>query len=140
MRSLALAGIVSALGGVPAHAQSSAAAQQPQVTQAITVVAKREAVITVLAPRETPSAPATPRRQGPAGIGKAVDADGDGIADAPAGRNAATARLTNKRAAVAAPAKHCDDKDASTVKPACVRNSPQPQDKATQGRNPLHEP
>jgi len=126
LRPLVLVGIVSALGAGPAVAQSHPPAQT-QVTQAITVVAQREPVITVLAPRETPSAVKTVKRQhAPAGIGKAVDADGDGLADAPA---------------AAAQAKDCGDKAARTTqKSACAKGNPQYKDKTTQGQNPLHAP
>ena len=66
------------------------------------------------------------RQQAPAGIGKAVDADGDGLADAPA---------------AAAQAKDCGDKSVRTTqKSACAKGNPQYKDKTTQGQNPLHEP
>ena len=126
MRPLVLVGIVSALGAGPAVAQSHPPAQT-QVTQAVTVVAQREPVITVVAPRETPSAVKTVKRQqAPAGIGTAVDADGDGLADAPA---------------AAAQAKDCGDKSVRTTqKSACAKGNPQYKDKTTQGQNPVHEP
>jgi hypothetical protein len=126
LRPLVLVGIVSALGAGPAVAQSHPPAQT-QVTQAVTVVAQREPVVTVLAPRETPSAVKTVKRQQlPAGIGKAVDADGDGLADAPA---------------AAAQAKDCGDKAVRTTqKSACAKGNPQYKDKTTQGQNPLHKP
>jgi len=145
MRPLALVGIVSALGAGSALAQSNASAQ-PQVTQAITVVAQREPVITVLAPREKSSGPAEPRRQAPPAIGRAVDADGDGLADAPAGtaRESTSGRPSGKHGAptaAAAKTKDCGDKAASaTQKSACANNNPKYADKATQGQSPLHEP
>ena len=126
MRPLVLVGIVGALGAGPAVAQSPPPAQM-EVTQAVTVVAQREAVVTVVAPRETPSAPKTAKpRQTPQGIGKAVDADGDGLADAPA---------------AAAKARDCGDKAARTTqKSACAKGNPLYKDKTVQGQNPLHEP
>ncbi len=126
MWPLALVGIVSALGAGSAHAQSNPAAHA-QVTQAVTVVAQREPVVTVVAPRETPSPVKTVKRQqAPAGIGRAVDADGDGLADAPA---------------AAAQAKDCGDKSVRTTqKSACAKGNPQYKDKTTQGQNPLHKP
>jgi hypothetical protein len=126
MRPLALVGIVSALGVASAHAQSNPSTQA-QVTQAVTVVAKREPVVTVLAPRETPAAATTAKRRPmPAGIGKAVDANGDGLADAPA---------------AAARAKDCGDKaPRTTQKSACAQSNPQYKDKTAQGQNPLREP
>ena len=126
LRPLVLVSIVSALGAGPAVAQSHPPAQTP-VTQAVTVVAQREPVITVVAPRETPSAVKTVKRQpAPAGIGTAVDADGDGLADAPT---------------AAAQAKDCGDKSVRTTqKSACAKGNPQSKDKTTQGQNPVHEP
>ena len=126
MRPLALFGILSALGAGSAPAQSTQPVQA-QVTQAVTVVAQREPVVTVVAPRETPSAVKTVKRQqAPAGIGRAVDADGDGLADAPA---------------TAAQAKDCGDKAVRTTqKSACAKGNPQYKDKTTQGQNPLHKP
>jgi hypothetical protein len=126
MRPLAVVGILSALGAGPAVAQSPPPVQT-QVTQAVTVLAQREPVVTVLAPRETPSAVKTVKRQqAPVGIGKAVDADGDGLADAPA---------------AAAQAKDCGDKAVRTTqKSACAKGNPQYKDKTTQGQNPLHKP
>lgn len=143
MRPLVLAGIVSALGAASGHAQSTT---QPQVTQAVTVVAQREPVITVLAPREKSSGPAAPRRPTPAAIGKAVDADGDGLADAPAGaaRESTSGRPSGKQGVpttAAAKTQDCGDKTASaTQKAACANSNPKYADKATQGQNPLHEP
>jgi hypothetical protein len=117
------------------------------VTEAVTVVAQREPVVTVVAPRETPSeAAAAPRPRTPPAIGKAVDADGDGIADAPAGaaRTGTTGRPSGKRSPAATSAKpgpDCDDKDASaTSKAACSQSNPIYKDKAAQGQNPLHVP
>ena len=142
MRSLALAGIVSALGAAAALAQSNTSAPA-QVTPAVTVVAQREPVITVVAPRETPSdAAAVKRRQAPpAGIGKAVDADGDGIADA-AARAGTTGRTAGKRSVpAAAPARDCDDKAARTAPgEACTKRNPLYKDKGVQGEPPLHAP
>ena len=66
MRPLVLAGIVSALGAASGHAQSNESTQ-PQVTQAVTVVAQREPVITVLAPREKSSGPADAQASGARG-------------------------------------------------------------------------
>jgi hypothetical protein len=141
-----------------AHAQSNAPAQ-PQVTQAVTVVAQREPavtvvaqrepVVTVLAPRETPSGTAAAKRsQTPSGIGTAVDADGDGIADAkgPATRGSRTARASGKRTATAATAPStagtCGKDARGGAEPACAsaRQNPVYEDKATQGQNSLHEP
>jgi hypothetical protein len=144
MRPLALVGIVSALGAGSALAQSNASAQ-PQVTQAITVVAQREPVITVLAPREKSSGPAEPRRQAPPAIGRAVDADGDGIADAPEGtaRESTSGRPSGKHGGptTAAKTQDCGDKTASTTqKSACANSNPKYADKGTQGQNPPHEP
>jgi len=145
MRPLALVGIVSALGAGAAHAQSNDSVQ-PQVTQAVTVFAQREPVITVLAPRETPSAVKTARpQQSAARIGKAVDADGDGLADASAAaaREGATGRPSGKRTdpTAAAQAQDCGDKAARTAqKSACAKSNPQYKDKTAQGQNPLHEP
>ena len=145
MGPVALFGIVSALVGATAHAQSNNA--PAQVTPAVTVVAQREPVITVVAPRETPSdAAAAKRRQPPAGIGKAVDADGDGIADAPAAaaRAGATGRPSSKRSAPATAATQtgeCDSKDAHAApSSACAKNNPVYKDKGAQGENPLHAP
>jgi hypothetical protein len=146
MRPLALVGIVSALVAVNAHAQSKTA-PPAQVTTAVTVVAQREPVITVVAPRETPSDTASAKRQQPpTGIGNAVDADGDGIADAPAtaARAGATGRPSGKRSAPAAPATQagdCDDKEAqAALSSACAKSNPLYKDKGVQGENPLHAP
>jgi len=145
MRPLVLAGIVGALGAASGHAQSNESTQ-PQVTQAVTVVAQREPVITVLAPREKSSGPPTPKRQAPAAIGRAVDADGDGLADAPAGtaRESTSGRPSGKHGAptaAAAKTKDCGDKAASaTQKSACSNSNPKYADKATQGQSPLYEP
>ena len=138
IRPLVLAGIVSALGAASGHAQSNESTQ-PQVTQVVTVVAQREPVITVLAPREKSSDPAASRRQTPAAIGRAVDADGDGLADAPAGaaRESTSGRPSGKHGvptAAAAKTRDCVDKAASTTQKSACAN------KATQGQNPLHEP
>jgi hypothetical protein len=145
MRPLVLAGIVGALGAASGHAQSNESTQ-PQVTQAVTVVAQREPVITVLAPREKSSGPATPKRQAPAAIGRAVDADGDGLADAPAGaaRESTSGRPSGKHGAPAAAAsktQDCNDKAASTTqKSVCANSNPKYADSATPSQNPLHEP
>ena len=145
IRPLILTGIVSALGAASGHAQSNESTQ-PQVTQVVTVVAQREPVITVLAPREKSSGPATPRRQAPAAIGRAVDADGDGLADAPAGaaRESTSGRPSGKHGAPAAAAskpQDCNDKAASTTqKSVCANSNPKYADRVTQGQNPLHEP
>ena len=112
----------------------------------MTVVSHREPVITVLAPRENLSDPAEPRRQAPAAIGRAVDADGDGLADAPAGtaRESTSGRPSGKHGApmtAAAKTQDCGDKAASTTqKSACANSTPKYANKATQGQNPLHEP
>ena len=147
MGSVALAGIVCALLAPTAHAQSNTSAPA-QVTPAVTVVAQREPVITVVAPRERPANAASVKRpQPPPGIGKAVDADGDGIADAPAtgARAGASGRASGKRSATAAaastPSGDCDDKDARAASSrACAKSNPLYKDKGTQGENPLHAP
>jgi hypothetical protein len=139
VRPLAVVGIVGALAAVPAHAQSNAPAQ---VTQTVTVVAQREPVITVLAPRETSNAvPVTSPRQTPPGIGTAVDADGDGLADAPTPREGKSGRPTGKQTVpAAAPRPACADKARAEATSACATSNPQYKDKAVQGQNPLHEP
>lgn len=153
MRPIALVGILGALGAASAAAQSSAQAQVPAatpVTPAVTVVAQRVPVVTVLAPRETPSgAPAGKRQNVPASIGKADDADGERIADAPAvpARAARTApssdeRATRARAASAAPGADCGEKDPRTAPASpCARGNPNPvhQDKVSSGVSPPHE-
>jgi hypothetical protein len=158
MRRVALLGIVGALSVGAAHAQSNASAQ-PQVTQAVTVVAQREPavtvvaqrepVVTVLAPRETASGTAAAKRpQTPSGIGTAVDADGDGIADAkgPATRGSRTGRASGKRTATATATASstagCTKDERGAAEPACAsaKQNPVYEDKATQGQNPLHEP
>ena len=140
MRPLALVGIAGALAAASGHAQNTPA--PAQVTQAITVVAQREPVVTVLAPRETPnSAPARPA-QPPPGIGKALDADGDGIADAPVDAAGAgkSGRPSGKRSVpVAATAQECADKDRAAPASVCAKSNPLYTDKAMQGHNPVHQ-
>ena len=103
-------------------------------------------MITVLAPREKSSDAAAPRRQASAAIGRAVDADGDGLADAPAGaaRESTSGRSSGKHGVptpAAAKTQDCNDKAASTTqKSVCANSTPKYANKATQGQNPLHEP
>ena len=141
-------GVLCALGGGVALAQSVAATATP-VTPVVTVVAKREPVVTVLAPRVSASeAPVVRRRPTPARNGKAVDADGAGLADAPssAGRSIATTRSSQPRTASAAvksavASPDCGERKAETAsKTTCAKANPLYADKAPQGRNPLHEP
>jgi len=141
-------GVLCALGGDVALAQSAAATATP-VTPVVTVVAKREPVVTVLAPRVSASeAPVVRRHPTQARIGKAVDADGDGLADAPsaAGRSIVTTRSSQPRTASvpvksAAASPDCGERKAdSASKTTCAKANPVYADKAPRGRNPLHEP
>ncbi len=163
MKPLALVVILSASGGGAALAQSKAAAPA-QVTQAVTVVATRVPVVTVSAPREVPTGMPTDKRQ-PAPRPKAVDRDGDGLADAPAPRDAATGRPTGKLQATApvsstATDNDCDDaaersvsapRAAATSQPSgkheagtapasgCAKQNPLYESSTVQGSNPLHQ-
>ena len=156
MKPLTLVVILSASGGGAALAQSNTAAPAP-VTEAVTVVATRVPVITVVAPREVPSGAATGKRQpAPVTTSKAVDRDGDGLADAPAAaapRDAATGRPTGKRQATApasstATDNDCDDaaerpgapRDAAKVPASgCAKQNPLYKPSTVQGSNPLHQ-
>ena len=141
--ALAALAILSANWATVVHAQTNAAATPP-VTTAVTVVAQREAVITVVAPREPSSGQQTGKRQHePVRTQKAVDADGDGMADAPApaARQGKTGKTSGKRspeapATAATPGQDCDDED---PRASCARSNPLYKDKATQSQNPLHD-
>lgn len=141
--ALAAVAILSANWAAVANAQSNAASPAP-VTTAVTVVAQREAVVTVVAPREVSSGQPTGKRQHePVRVMKAVDADGDGLADAPAptARQGKTGKTSGKRtvgapATAAASGEDCDDQD---KRAACAGSNPLHKDKATQSQNPLHD-
>ncbi len=150
MKPLAALALLGAFGSGTAPAQSNTAPANT-VPTAVTVAAKREPVITVLAPRE----PATGEQQHvPVKIGKAVDLDGDGLADAP----------TKSRHAPPVPkARHDDDCDdaaersattprdaatgqasgkreqpkADTAKSGCAASNPLYGQKTAQGQNPV---
>lgn len=141
--AVAAVAILSATWAGSALAQSKAASPAPApapVATAVTVVAQREAVVTVVAPREASSGMPTGKRQyNPVRITKAVDADGDGLADAPAtaerqGKTGSTKRVAATPAA-ATDTEDCDDKDERT---ACKDQNPLYTDGTQQGQNPLH--
>jgi len=138
-------GVLCALGGSVALAQSTAATAPP-VTPAVTVVAKREPVVTVIAPRIAASeAPVTRRQSTTPARGKAVDADGDGLADAQTARSKTAVPRSDSRTATSvksatAPRECGEQKPGSASKSACGKANPLYADKAAQARNPVHEP
>jgi hypothetical protein len=162
MNPLAGLALLGALGAASAIAQSSPDPANA-VTTAVTVSAQRESTITVLAPREAASGLATGKRQhAPVTISKAVDLDGDGMADAPkaAPRDIATGQSSGKRQHAPAtthdPAdQDCDGKaEKSDATPRGVaagqtnvkRSNPSSEVAAAHGqmgcaqRNPIHKP
>jgi hypothetical protein len=99
MNPLAGLALLGAFGAGSAIAQSRVEPANA-VTTAVTVSAQREPTITVLAPREAASGLPTGKRQHqPMTVTKAVDLDGDGMADAPktAPRDTATGQSSGKR-------------------------------------------
>ncbi|HEX9773704.1 MAG TPA: hypothetical protein VGA44_09575 [Steroidobacteraceae bacterium] len=113
MNPLAGLALLGALGAGSAIAQSSAEPANA-VTTAVTVSAQREPTITVLAPREAASGLPTGKRQhAPVTITKAVDVDGDGMADAPkaAPRDVATGQSSGKRQHAPATTQDAADQD-----------------------------
>jgi hypothetical protein len=144
--ALAALAILGANWAIAANAQSNASAPPP-VTTAVTVVAQREAVVTVVAPREAASGQPTGKRQHePVRVQKAVDADGDGLADAPAPaeRQGKTGKTSGKRTAempatAAQSGEDCDDTNKRAAPDAaCVKSNPLYKDDPKQGQNALH--
>jgi hypothetical protein len=154
MKFLAALALLGAFGSGTAPAQSNTVPAST-VPTAVTVAAKREPVVTVLAPRERSTGMQTATQQhAPVTIGKAVDLDGDGLADAPSKsrhappvpkarhdgdcddaaersattpRDAATGQASGKR----------EQPKAETAKSGCAAGNPLYGQKTAQGQNPL---